>query len=349
MKLFNYLFIIIFSLAPIFCNGQVLSPIIKNLEGLDNNKSGIHNYWLEMGNNTYGYPLLVPIIVIQGQFDGPTLGLTAAIHGNELNGIAIIHRLVDYIDTKVLRGRIIAVPGLNSVSIELDEREFIDKQDLNRNFPGKKNGNRSAQFVYNINEKILPFFDTQIDFHTASFGRINTMYVRADLTNNTIRALSKLQESDIILNSKEASVGSDSASSRTMRAESALKDIPTITVEYGNPQVYQNEIIQRGLKGIINTLGWLKMYGNIELQNIEDMATYCKKSYWIYMEEGGFLEVLVDLNQKLIKGEKIAIVRNAFGEIIKEYVAPEDGIVIGKSSNPANMNGGRIIHLGILE
>ena len=91
------------------------------------------------------------------------------------------------------------------------------------------------------------------------------------------------------------------------------------------------------------------MYGNIELQKLEDKAIYCKKSYWIYMEEGGFLEVTVALNQKLVKGENIATVRNAFGEIIKEYIAPENGIVIGKSSNPANMSGGRIIHLGIIE
>ena len=347
MKLFNYFFVILFVLASLLINGQESIPVIKNLGELDSNKLGISNYWLEMGTNTYNLPMLVPIIVFQGNSSGPTLGLTAAIHGNELNGIGIIHQLVESINTKVLNGRIIAIPGINTISIQLDERVFIDEEDLNRNFPGKRNGNRSSQYVYKINERVLPFFDIQIDFHTASFGRENTMYSRADLTNDTLRILAKLQQPDIILNSKEASVGS--ASSRTMRTESTLKGIPTITVEYGNPQVFQDDIIQRGFKGVMNTLSWLNMYGNIELQKLEDKATYCKKSYWIYMEEGGFLEVTVALNQKLVKGENIATVRNAFGEIIKEYVAPENGIVIGKSSNPANMSGGRIIHLGIIE
>ncbi len=347
MKLFK---VILFSLllsTSFAGNSQVKIPIIKNLNELDSAKVGTTHYWLEMGTNTYDLPMLVPIILIQGNESGPTLGLTAAIHGNELNGIAIIHRLAESIDPKLLKGRIIGIPGLNSVSVQSDERNFIDQEDLNRIFPGKKNGNSSNQYVYKITERVLPAFDIHIDFHTASFGRINSMYARADLSNDTLKILAKLQQPDIILNGKEASVGSTSA--RTMRAESTLKGTPTITVEYGNPQVYQEDMIQRGYNGIMNTLSWFQMYGTIDFKKFEDKATYCKKSYWIYMEEGGFLEVMVDLNQKLAKGQKIALVRNAFGEIIKEYVAPEDGIVIGKSTNPANMDGGRIIHLGILE
>jgi predicted deacylase len=171
------------------------------------------------------------------------------------------------------------------------------------------------------------------------------MYARADLSNNTLRTLAKLQKPDIILDGKESSVGS--VSSKTMRAETISRNIPSVTIEYGNPQVFQEEMTDRGFQGILNTLGWLNMYGKIDLEGFEDIAVYCNRSYWIYMEEGGFLEINVKLNQKLLKGDKIAIVRNAFGEIIKEYIAPEDGIVIGKSSNPENMSGGRIIHLGV--
>jgi predicted deacylase len=348
MKRTTYL-LLIFIAFSFYTMGQNNAPIIKSLNEVENAKAGISNYWLEMGTNTYGYPLLIPVVVIQGTDKGPTLGLTAAIHGNELNGIPIIHKLVDSVNTNNLKGRIIAIPGLNAVSIQMDERRFIDDEDLNRNFPGKENGNRSEQYVYKIKERILPFFNIHIDMHTASFGRINTMYARVDVSNDTLEMLAALQKPDIILSSKGSpSVGAVTASSHTMRAESGLKGIPSITVEYGDPQVFQKELIERGYRGILNTLSWLKMYGDSNIENFKDVAIYCKKSYWLYMKEGGFLDVIVELNQKILKGDKIAIVKNAFGTIIREYFAPEDGIVIGKSTNPANMSGGRIIHLGIM-
>ncbi len=348
-KLFKkYILLILLTLFTVHGFSQSDIKVLKNLKEHTKTESGIYNYWLDMGSNTYGQPILIPIVVIQGISDGTTLGLTAAIHGNELNGISVIHKLVKSIDTKTLKGRIIAIPGINAMSIQLDERRFIDGEDLNRNFPGKEHGSESEQYVYKIKERILPAFDVLIDMHTASFGRENTMYARTDSSNDTILKLGELQDPDIILNSKGASFGTTSSATETLRAEAGQLGIPSVTVEYGNPQVFQNELVARGLKGILNTLKWLNMYeGTIEKGTIQPI--YCKKSYWIYMDEGGFLDVVVELKQRVKKGDKIAIVNNAFGEIIKTYFAPEDGIVIGKSSNPSNMSGGRIIHLGILQ
>jgi predicted deacylase len=299
-----------------------------------------------MGLDNYGYPITIPIIYFQGIKEGPTLGLTAAIHGDELNGIGIIHQLTERIDVNELSGSIIAIPGLNAYALQNDQRRFIDEEDLNRSFPGKKNGNNSQQYAYKISENILPYFDLLIDMHTASFGRINTMYARADMSNDTLRSLAELQHADIILNSKEATAGSGG---QTMRAEATKRGTPAITVEYGNPQVYQEAMIGRGIQGIFNTMNWLKMYNEWPIPRPAQKVVYCKKSYWVYMEEGGFLEVLVQLNQKVKKGDKMAIVRNGFGNIVNTYLVPEDGIVIGKSTNPSNISGGRIIHLGIIE
>jgi hypothetical protein len=324
-------------------------PIIQNLESLPQQAPGIHHYWLEMGTNTYGYPTLVPVMLMQGSSVGPCLGLTAAIHGNELNGIPIIHRLFAELDPNQLTGSILAIPGLNAVSIQLDRRRFPDEEDLNRNFPGKANGDESQQYVHKIKERILPAFDVLLDMHTASFGRINSLYVRADLREDSLRILASLQQPDLILNSLGGpSTGMVSSSLRTMRGEATLMGIPCVTIEYGDPQVFQEEMVERGLQGVRNTLAWLGMYGEKPPVQAEEPMIYCQKSYWIYMEEGGFLEVHVAVKQLLQAGEKIATVRNAFGEIIREYSAPEAGVVIGKSTNPTNMSGGRIIHLGIL-
>jgi predicted deacylase len=334
-------------ILPFLVSGQQKTPLIQSLKELNELRGSIANYWLEMGTDNYGAPIKIPVVYIQGAKEGKTLGLTAAIHGDELNGIGIIHQLRETIDVSKLSGNIIAIPGLNAYAIQNDQRRFIDDEDLNRNFPGKRNGHNSQQYAHKITENILPYFDILIDMHTASFGRTNTMYARADMSNDTLRSLAEMQHADIILNSKEATAGSGG---QTMRATANQLGIPSITVEYGNPQVYQEVMINRGIQGITNTLKWLKMYNNgLPIPRPAQKVVYCKKSYWIYMEEGGFLEVTVELNQKIKKGDKIAIVKNAFGETINTYLTPEDGIVIGKSTNPSNISGGRIIHLGIEE
>ncbi|NNM18343.1 MAG: succinylglutamate desuccinylase/aspartoacylase family protein [Croceitalea sp.] len=314
-----------------------------NLAVLENGK--IHKHWLQLGENAVGEFIKVPILIAKGKNTGKVMGLTAAIHGNEVNGIAIIHQLFTQIELEKLSGTIIAIPGLNPLAIENNQREFIDGQDLNRVFPGKAKGNRSQQMAYQIGEKIIPFFDYHIDLHTASFGRINSLYGRGDMQNDTLANMLRALQPDIIVSNKGAPSFGE-ATGLTMRAFAIAKGVHSITMEYGNPQVYQADMIERGVRGIQDVMRFLNfMPGNI---NLPEPKNVCSKSYWIYIDKGGYLDILVDINQKLIKGEKLAILKNAFGEVTATYFVPEDGIVIGKSTNPVNGSGGRIIHLGIL-
>ena len=331
---------IIFSQSPV----ETLSEI--NLEKIQPNQ--VKNFWLKMIDNGFSQPISIPVIILKGKEDGPVLGLIAAIHGNELNGIKVIQESVKHINVNELKGTVIAIPGLNALSIGQDKRRFVDEEDLNRNFPGKANGNRSQQYVWQINQKILPKLDYLIDMHTASFGRINSLYVRGELGDEKISKMAMLQDADIVLNNKGVpSAGDNIAATRTMRAEAMLKGIPTITVEYGNPQVYQEDMVNRGVVGVKNVMKWLEMQ-SFTIPEIKP-AVICKKSYWVYVDQGGLLEIPVELNQIIENGELIGVLKNPFGEVIKEYFAPEKGIVIGKSTNPVNIDGGRIIHLGILE
>ncbi len=315
-----------------------------NLENLPSGQ--VSKLWLKIIDNGLSQPINVPIIIAKGNQSGPVLGLTAAIHGNELNGIRVIQEVIESIDLSSLKGVILAVPGLNQVAITQDRRRFYDHEDLNRIFPGKEKGTRSQQFVWQFNKKILPHLDFLIDMHTASFGRVNSLYVRGDFANEDIKSMAMLQDADIVLKSKGPSAGVSTSATRTLRAEATLQGIPTITVEYGNPQVFQKDMIERGVNGVKNVMSWLKMQDGI--QPISTNATICERSYWIYVDRGGILEVPVALKQIVEKDEVIGILRNPFGEIITTYSAPERGIVIGKSTNPINMSGGRIIHLGIL-
>lgn len=307
----------------------------------------VKKYWLKMTEDGLSKPVYIPVFIAKGKSEKPVLGLTAAIHGNELNGIRVIQRVFEELNIDSLHGTLIGIPGLNGISLPLHQRKFIDEEDLNRIFPGKERGNRSQQYVWHINNKILTKIDYLVDMHTASFGRENTLYVRADLNDDKIRKMAMLQDADIVLDNRGIpSATEQNGSTRTMRAEAMLKGIPSITIEYENPQVFQPQIIERGKVGIENIMSWLEMIPNKELPVKKPIV--CKKSYWIYVDQGGYLEVTVELNQIVQKNEQIATLRNPFGDVIKKYYAPEKGVVIGKSTNPINMSGGRIIHLGIL-
>ena len=144
-----------------------------NLESIPSNQ--IKKYWLQLSEDGLSQPISIPVIIAKGNDNGPVLGLLAAIHGNELNGIKVLQEVFKNIDIQNLKGTIIAVPGLNQVSITQDRRRFFDEEDLNRHFPGKETGNRSQQYVWQINNKIISKIDYLIDMHTARYGRLNSL------------------------------------------------------------------------------------------------------------------------------------------------------------------------------
>ncbi len=321
-------------------------PVIQaiELEGLSAGK--IHKLWLQLGMDTYQQPIVVPVLIAKGREKGTVLGLTAAIHGNELNGIPVIQGVFKQLNPQSLKGTLIGVPGINPLSLFSKKRRFVDQEDLNRVFPGKPDGNKSEQFSFQILHKIINHLDFHVDMHTASFGRVNSYYGRGNIEDDTLRSMLRLQKTDIILASKgKPSFGSSSG--QTLRAAAISRGVKSITIEYGNPQVYQSELINKGIVGIQNLMMWLGMTaGEFEMP---DTSLICSKSYWLYTDQGGFLEVGVELNQLLNKGDQIGILKDPFGDILKKYYAPEDGIVIGKNADPVVMSGGRIIHLGILK
>jgi predicted deacylase len=172
------------------------------------------------------------------------------------------------------------------------------------------------------------------------------MYARANLKNDTLAQMAKLLQPDIILDSREASAGIITSASKTLRQEAEEKGIYCVTLEAADPQVIQSDMVKRGTNGILNILSYLNMLKSTN-KKITDKAKYCTKSYWIYADKGGFLDVPLSVNQRVKKGEIIAVLSDIFGNEVKKYISPEDGVVIGKSTNPVSAAGARIIQLGI--
>lgn len=302
----------------------------------DTPKGQIKYYWLELISDALSNPISIPIMVARGKSDGPILGVTAALHGNELNGISVVQRLFREVDVQSLRGTIIGVPVVNIPSFFKKKRRFNDV-DLNHIMPGKANGKVSDVYAYRFVERIVKHFDYLIDLHTASNGRINSYYVRADMEEPETKKLALLQNAEIIVHNPPHD--------GTLRGAADDMGIPAITLELGDPNIFQRSLIRSGIVGIHNSLIHLGMV----VDTIEEATTetvHCKSSFWLYTDEGGLLTVSVALLQKVKKGDLIASQRDIFGNKIKDYFAPEDAIVIGKSTSPVNNTGGRIVHLG---
>jgi predicted deacylase len=237
-----------------------------------------------------------------------------------------------------LKGTIVGILVANVPALLLEQRRFVDDVDLNRIAPGKRDGNRSELYIYRLIDRIVRHFDYLIDLHTASFGRINSYYIRADMDDPVSARMALLQNPDIILHNPPRD--------RSLRGNADDRDIKSITVELKDPHVFQYDVIEDSLIGIRNVLYDLKMMQG-RLRYPEEFTMLCRNSYWIYTDEGGILRVLPQLGQQIQKGDKIAEVRTIFGKVVKTYEAPENGIVIGKSVNPINQSGSRIIHLGV--
>ncbi|WP_420573657.1 succinylglutamate desuccinylase/aspartoacylase family protein [Kordia sp.] len=309
-----------------------------NIEAIE--KETITRYWLKIVEDGLGSPISIPVIVAKGAKEGKTVGVTAAVHGNELNGISVIQKLFSEIDTSELKGTIVGIPVVNVPSYVRNKRRFIDDVDLNHIMPGSENGNVSQAYTWQVVHKIIHQFDYLVDLHTASNGRINSYYVRADMKDEVVQKMALLQNAQIIVHNPP--------SDGTLRGTADELGIPAITMEVGDPNLFQKGLIRDGLTGIYNLLGYLNLL-DCEVEENDEETMICQKSYWIYTAKGGLLTVHAKLTEVVEKGTKIATLRNIFGDVTEEYFAPEKGVIIGKNVNPVSQTGGRILHLGLLQ
>lgn len=297
----------------------------------------IHRRYIKLAEDGVGLSIRVPVLIARGGKPGPVVGIVAALHGNELNGIPLIHRLFRDLKPEKIKGTIVSVIVANVPGLLLHQRHFNDGEDLNRLFPGREDGNCSQVYSYNLFHRIINRFDYMVDLHTASFGRVNSLYIRANMEDETMAHMARIVQPQIILNSP--------APFQTMRGQAIENGIPSITVEMCNPSRIQKDVVRMSLLGIKNLLRSLKVLPGT-LNKSTQHTVICSESKWIYTDKGGFLETIPSVASHVTEGEVIARMRNIFGDVIREYKAPYDGVIIGRSVNPIAQTGARIVHLG---
>jgi predicted deacylase len=292
---------------------------------------------VEVAHDGLSRPVQLPVLVGRGAKPGPVLGLTAAIHGNELNGIPVIQHFFSRLDASMLRGTVVGVIVVN-VPGYLNHTRFFGHWDLNHQFPGSPRGNAASVYVRRVFERIIRKFDLLIDLHTASHGRVNSLYVRANMTHPESARMAYLQRPQIIVHNE--------ASDRTLRGAASDLGIPAITVEIGNPGRYHRDFIKRSLTGLRAVLASHKMLRKRPVK-AGPPPILCERSRWIYTDAGGLLEVFPKVTDQVEAGQTIARLTSPFGDLIADYLAPHAGVVVGHSVNPVAETGARILHLGV--
>lgn len=280
----------------------------------------------------------IPIHIRRADLDGPTVFVTAALHGDEINGTGVIHQLIHDSEFQLERGNLILVPVLNILAFERHSRYMPDRRDLNRCFPGSAKGSLASRMAQIIFDEIVARSDFGIDLHTASIRRSNYPNVRGNMRDGAVQNLAMAFGSEIIINS----VGPKGS----FRRESCLAGCPTIIMEGGEIWKVEPAIVKSGLRGIKNVLRNLNMLSG----DIKKPATQIvvEKTKWIRADRGGFMQFHVTLGEIVEKGQPLATNTSLLGHEQNTLFAPFDGVVIGMTTLPAISPGEPLCNLGNL-
>lgn len=297
---------------------------------------GRHDLLLHLADDGLGFPCHVPLIVVRGRQEGPTFGLVAGLHGNELNGIWVIHEVMEGLSAGRVRGTVVAAVVANAPGLVRRERGFSDGHDLNRAFPGKARGAPSQVWAHRLRSQIASKFDVLLDLHTAGQGRRNCVYARVDLEVPQARDLARVLRPQLIVHKPP--------SDRSLREWASSRGIPAVTLEIGDPQRRQGEMSSKTALGVRRALRWAGVLAGAT-PSAKPLRTEFRRSRWLYTTRGGLLQVFVPVGGRVAKGTTIAVLLDAFGREVESYAAPTEAWVVGTTADPVAQTGTRVVHL----
>jgi uncharacterized protein len=284
-------------------------------------------------------PISLPVIVVNGKNAGPILWLSAAIHGDEINGVEIIRQVLDKIKPKKLCGTLIAVPIVNVFGFIEQSRYLPDRRDLNRSFPGSPNGSLASRLAYLFMTEIVSRCTHGIDLHTAAIPRINLPQIRANLKDEETYRFAKVFGAPAIVHS--------ATRDGSLRQAATKKGIPILLYEAGEALRFDAQAIQIGVDGILRAMDYLEMYSlAVAAPEVETVEVFETK--WIRASRSGIFHLSVKLGDRVEKKQLLGIITDAFGETSTKVRASETGIAIGHTQNPLVNQGDGVVHLALI-
>lgn len=282
-------------------------------------------------------PMPIPVYVKRGRKDGPVLLVCAAIHGDELNGIEIINRLINSRATKAIRGTLITVPMVNVYGVISKSRYMPDRRDLNRSFPGSARGSLAGRIAQLFLTEVVLKCDYGIDIHTGAIHRNNLPQVRADLSDSETNELARAFGVPVLLNAN----GRDGS----LRQSAAEHGVKMLLYEAGEALRFEELSIRAGVKGIINVMRHLDMIKKTARRRELVEPFIAQRSVWIRATDSGIVSHRKALGDLVQKGDILAIISDPYGRALETVRSSVDGIIIGKQNIPLTQEGEAMYHV----
>ncbi len=279
----------------------------------------------------------MPVFVKRGKKPGPTLFISAAVHGDELNGIEIISRIIQSKYLNKLKGTLIAVPIVNGYGVLNQSRYLPDRRDLNRSFPGSKRGSLAGRVADRFLNDIVAKADYGIDLHTGSLHRTNLPQVRANLDDPDIMAIAKAFGVPVVMNSNL----------RDGSLRECADDVGTkvILYEAGEALRFDELSIRAGVNGVVSVMRHLGMLPKSRSKKALPEAKIARSSSWVRATDSGFTSHIKALGDLVEAGDVLAEIKDPYGDILDKVLCKNGGIIIGKQNIPLVQEGDAMYHI----
>ena len=292
-------------------------------------------------SETYlGDPVRIPVTIINGERSGPTAFLSAAAHGDELNGIEVVREVAHEWDLSELAGTLVCLPVLNVPGFLAQQRYLpVYDRDLNRSFPGKEGSTSSKRMAHRIYTNFIEPCDFGLDFHTSTRGRTNMLHVRADMADPKVHRLGLSFGSNVVIDSE----GPDG----TLRGEATADGIPTITIEMGEAHRFQRGLIDEALEGVRSTFAEYELLEETAVRwpGWRTIISGSSEKTWIRADAGGIVDMHHERGALVHEGDRIATITNPFKDDDAAVEAPFTGLLVGVLENPVVYPGNPLCHL----
>lgn len=282
----------------------------------------------------------VPIIIERSKKPGPVMLITAGIHGDEINGVEVVRQIIVKEINKPARGTVICIPIINVFGFLNMTREFPDGRDLNRVFPGAKNGSLASRFAYQFVHKILPVADFCLDFHTGGASRFNAPQIRIKKGEEMAMHYARIFNAPFTIISKTIT--------KSYRETCAKQGKPVLLFEGGKSKDSNKDVARQGVEGIMRILAHFEMLKPKFEPPEPTGETICvENSTWMRAKYSGLLHVKIPCGKHVEKGEYIATITDPYGKLRHKVKAPNEGYIINVNESPIVYQGDAIFHITI--
>ena len=280
----------------------------------------------------------IPVVIQRAKTPGPTVLITAGIHGDEINGVEVVRQIIAKKINIPVVGTTICIPILNTFGFLSADRAFPDGRDLNRVFPGTKTGSLASRVAYYFTKEILPFADYCLDFHTGGAQRFNASQIRITPKTPELLKLAAIFNTPFTVFASNIS--------KSYRATCHKIGTPILLFEGGKSQSSNKKIVTQGVEGVMRFLNHLGMLGlGIDVPTNKTPTIVISSSRWVRAQKSGLLHVKIPCNKYVEKGEFLATITDPYGTMRFKVLAPNKGYIINVNQAPIVYQGDAIFHI----